>query len=78
MMLTRFVLAIPVGLAATSRAIAHEGHGSAGYASGVYHYLISHGLGMALFLAVGVAALLTIPRFRRRNRDHAPNDRALA
>ncbi len=62
-MLARIVLTIAIVLAATSRTLAHKGHGQDGEASGLYHYLTSHGLGV-LLLVVILAALLIIPRVR--------------
>ncbi len=64
-MLTRIVLAVAIGLAATSRTLAHRGHGQDGEASGLYHYLTSHGLGVVLLLTVILAALLMISRVHR-------------
>ena len=63
-MLARILLTIAIGLAATSRTLAHDGHGQDGEASGLYHYLTSHGLGVVLLLTAILAALLIIPRVR--------------
>ena len=64
-MLARIVLIIAIGLAATSRTLAHKGHGQDGEASGLYHYLTSHGLGVVLLLTGILAALFIISRVRR-------------
>ena len=63
-MLARIVLTIAIVLAATSRTLGHEGHGQDGEASGLYHYLTSHGLGVLLLIVI-LAALLIIYRARR-------------
>ncbi len=63
-MLARIVLTIAIGLAATSHTLAHGGHGGDSDPSGLYHYMVSHGLGVLLLIVI-LAALLIIPRVRR-------------
>lgn len=51
MKLVRIAFIIAVSAAATSQLFAHGGHGAASNPSGLFHYLVSHGLGVALILA---------------------------
>ncbi len=64
----RFVLTIVIGLTATSSTLAHKGHGQDGEASGLYHYLTSHGLGVLLLIII-LVAFLAVFRVLRRSRD---------
>lgn len=52
MILARIVLTFAIGLAATPQTLAHGGHGGNSDPSGLYHYMVLHGLGVVLLLAL--------------------------